>query len=238
QLFEQCRRAGRLVLLCDGLDQASPNAIEGLKTLCLATDFANCPIVIGGRPYALQRDWSTLFDKPEWLFVRREPLIKKQQQAFLGIKRYQAIPEQAHPLLEVPRVLYYIGTKIAEAELPNLKSASHVYLRAIDYMIREGMSKGKEAARRLGVKGSTPDRPRQSSIDDAWTILGAIAWQMTTTLVRDPTAGTTESGSRLVQISTRFPQGRNSANSRTSWRSATSHGRRVSCRKTSRPWPR
>ncbi|MFM8581214.1 MAG: hypothetical protein ACKOFW_06885, partial [Planctomycetaceae bacterium] len=114
QLFEQCRRAGRLVLLCDGLDQASPNAIEGLKTLCLATDFANCPIVIGGRPYALQRDWSTLFDKPEWLFVRREPLIKKQQQAFLGIKRYQAIPEQAHPLLEVPRVLYYIGTKIAE----------------------------------------------------------------------------------------------------------------------------
>jgi formylglycine-generating enzyme required for sulfatase activity len=198
QLYEQCRRAGRLVLLCDGLDQASPAAIEGLKTLCLATDFANCPVVIGGRPYALQRHWSVLFDSQEWLFIRRERLTKEQQKAFLGIKRYEAIPEQAYLLLEVPRVLYYIGTKIAEAELPRLKSASHVYLRAIDYMIREGMSKGAEAARRLGVTGSTPDKPRQRSIDDAWTILGAIAWQMTTTLVRDSTAGSDASRSPLV----------------------------------------
>jgi formylglycine-generating enzyme required for sulfatase activity len=207
QLFEQCRRAGRLVLLCDGLDQASPAAIEGLKTLCLATDFANCPVVIGGRPYALQRHWTVLFDSQEWLFIRRERLTKEQQEAFLGIKRYEAIPKQARLLLEVPRVLYYIGTKIAEAELPSLKSASHVYLRAIDYMIREGMSKGAEAARRLGVTGSTPDKPRQRSIDDAWTILGAIAWQMTTTLVRDSTAGPDASRSPLVPNFDKIPPG-------------------------------
>jgi hypothetical protein len=208
QLFEQCRRAGRLVLLCDGLDQASPAAIEGLKTLCLATDFANCPVVIGGRPYALQRHWTVLFDSQEWLFIRRERLTKEQQEAFLGIKRYEAIPEQAYLLLEVPRVLYYIGTKIAEAELPRLKSASHVYLRAIDYMIREGMSKGAPAARRLGVEGhATPDAPYEDSIDDAWTLLGAIAWEMTSQLVPESSDSSRSTSGRMVPNFDKVPAG-------------------------------
>ena len=208
QLFEQCRRAGRLVLLCDGLDQASPAAIEGLKTLCLATDFANCPVVIGGRPYALQRHWTVLFDSQEWLFIRRERLTKEQQEAFLGIKRYEAIPEQAYLLLEVPRVLYYIGTKIAEAELTSLKSASHVYLRAIDYMIREGMSKGAPAARSLGLEGvAIPSEPYEESIDDAWTLLGAIAWEMTSQLVPESSDSSRSTSGRMVPNFDKVPAG-------------------------------
>ncbi|MEM7476658.1 MAG: hypothetical protein AAF483_16850, partial [Planctomycetota bacterium] len=81
-LVRRQRRAGRIILLIDGLDQ-----LGDCETLAAITDspmWEHCHMVIAGRPFALQRDWHALFSDARWRFVRVEELTLEQQRFYLG----------------------------------------------------------------------------------------------------------------------------------------------------------
>jgi hypothetical protein len=81
------------VLLLDALDQAPPDgsAVAALRRLLVNPDWKGCRIIVSGRPHALQRYWSELFDasvEPGWRFVQLDEFDERQQRAFLGDSRY------------------------------------------------------------------------------------------------------------------------------------------------------
>ena len=208
QGVDESRRRGRLALLFDGLDQ-TPAAIPNLQRVLDSPHFANCRVFVAGRPYSIQRHWSELFERPDWLFVRVEEFSVPQQQEYLGTtadnrSRWELLPEEARQILGTPRVLNYVRT-IADAELPRLRTAADVYVRAVEVLLREGMANSPEA-RLLGWKTATPPAkvdPR--NLTEGWKLLGAIACEMTlqTIEVRDA-----EGVLRRVPNFDRIPAGR------------------------------
>jgi len=184
QLYELSRRQGRLVLLVDGLDQTVPSAVQVLAQLLAHHDLRNCSVVLAGRPYSLQSHWSELFKDKNWRFARRAELTPEQQQSVLGKERWEKVPPEARELLQTPRVLYYVATKISDQQLPQLKTACHVYLRAIDHMLREALRLGKPETRRLGWSSPNPPESYDPvNVWEAWKLLGAMACEMTFQLV-------------------------------------------------------
>jgi formylglycine-generating enzyme required for sulfatase activity len=199
QSLDQSRRRGRLVLLFDGLDQV-PAAVTNLQQVLQSPFYAKCRMVVAGRPYSIQRHWKDLFAQEDWLFVRVEEFNEPQQQTYLGdtakpggapgeqTSRWELVPEDGRRLLSTPRVLQYVRS-IPDAELPQLRTAADVYLRAIDVLLREGIQ-GSPKALLLGW----PEKERVISatvhgcnLDEGWKLLGAIAFEMTaqTIEVRD-----------------------------------------------------
>ncbi|MFN7769051.1 MAG: NACHT domain-containing protein, partial [Planctomycetaceae bacterium] len=209
QCLEQSRRRGRLALLFDGLDQ-TPGAIVNLSRVLQSPYYADCRVFVAGRPYSLQRHWNELFEQRDWLFVRVEEFSVPQQRAYLGTtaenaSRWTMLPEDARQILGTPRVLQYVRT-IADAELPRLRTAADVYVRAVDELLRQGMAKSSDA-RLLGWKtNQAPAQVDPQNLSEGWKLLGAIAMEMTTQqiVVADPKAAP---GTRRVPNFDRVPAG-------------------------------
>jgi formylglycine-generating enzyme required for sulfatase activity len=197
QDLDQARRRGRSVLLFDGLDQC-PAAVANLARVLQSPLWAQCRVFVAGRPYSLQRHWQELFDTDDWLFVRVEEFDDSQQRRYLGNTtgpvgtsrepeaRWDLLPEDSRQILGTPRVLQYVRS-IPDAELPRLRTAADVYLRAIEVLLREGMARSDDA-RLLGWETSTPPaKVDRQNLTEAWKLLGAIACEMTmqTIVVRD-----------------------------------------------------
>jgi len=167
-------------------------------------------VFVAGRHYSIHRHWSQLFERPDWLFVRVEEFSVPQQQAYLGTtaenrSRWDLVPEEARQILGTPRVLKYVRT-IADAELPQLRTAADVYVRAVEVLLREGMAKSPDA-RLLGWKtNQSPPQVDPQNLSEGWKLLGAIAMEMTTQQIEvaDPKAAP---GTRRVPNFDRVPAG-------------------------------
>jgi formylglycine-generating enzyme required for sulfatase activity len=192
------RREGRLVLLLDALDQAPPDgsAVDELRRLLADPDWKQCRIVVSGRPHALQRYWSELFDpavERGWRFVQVDEFDERQQRIFLGDERYESIPAEARDILATPRVLEYLRD-LPDGELAEIRTAGDAYWHSINHLLKTGL-KGSVAARRIGlVPGESPDeKVAHRSYQRALQLLGAIAFAMTATRVhRNPGGDGTE----------------------------------------------
>jgi formylglycine-generating enzyme required for sulfatase activity len=197
QILQRLRDEGRLVLLLDALDQAPAEsfAIETFCELLRDPAWQGCRFILSGRPYAIQRHWTRLFDTGlgfGWRFVQVDTFDPGQQRRFLGRdedgkSRYDRVPAVAREILGAPRVLEYLR-KLPGGELGSIETASDIYWRAINHMLREGM-KNSPPARRLGLAGGEPPPPKvqQRSLFAARRLLGAMAFEMPSTpLVRPP----------------------------------------------------
>lgn len=199
--LEYLRGQGRLTLLLDALDQAPPDgsAVRALRRLLQNPDWKGCRIIVSGRPYALQRHWSELFDasiEPGWRFLQLDEFDEAQQRTFLGDARYHLIPAEAREILSTPRVLEYLR-ELPDVDLPQIGTAGDVYLHAVNHLLKLGM-KGSVDAKWIGLgTGEVPGLTvAQRSLDRAFELLAAIAFRMTAT--RIPGVGKNDGADGLV----------------------------------------
>lgn len=204
RLLNDLRREGNLVLLLDALDQSpgDGSAIEVVIELLRDPDWQRCRIVVGGRPYALQRYWERLFAVGlgfGWRFVQVEEFDEKQQRNFLGKNdagndRFDLVPAEAREILSTPRVLEYLRG-LPDRELAHVQTAADVYWRSIQHLLRGGM-RNSESARQIGLAAGEPipSELQARSIRRANELLAAIAIEMTSTLLasRNPETGQLE----------------------------------------------
>ncbi len=188
QLLEQRLRRGQLILVIDGLDQVGAgDSILRLQELLADPSWRRCRLFLSGRPHALHRNWDTLFAEanPEWSFVRFREFTPEQQKGFLGEDVYDRIPEEARGILSVPRVLQYIRKNLTDEDLKTLRTPSDVYFKSIRHMVEQGLCPGSDA-RRFGRPPEAPVPGMADEVDDkgVMELLSAIAFQMTSTLVR------------------------------------------------------
>jgi len=201
QVLEHLRREGRLVLLLDALDQAPADGsgADFLKQLLQDPRWQRCRIIVSGRPHALQRHWAGLFAVEHgfgWRFVQVDEFDETQQRTFLGQDgsggdRYELIPAEAREILSTPRVLDYLRA-LPDGDLKRIQTAGDVYWLSVQHLLTEGM-RNSERARQIGLTASetTPTNVQARSLIRARQLLGAIAFEMTSTLVvrRDPDSG-------------------------------------------------
>jgi hypothetical protein len=194
RIVEQARDRGFLTLLFDSLDQAPSDgaAVTTLAAMLEDHAWSRCRIVISGRPHALQRHWDSLFSRKEvgWRFLLVNEFTEDQQRDYLETRteatnRFESVPYGARDVLAAPRVLEYLR-KLPTSEFATIRTASDVYWRSIRHILIEGM-KSSEAARRIGVVPGErpPDKPPRRAERQLFRLLGAIAFEMTTTLVPD-----------------------------------------------------
>jgi hypothetical protein len=201
EMLDRLRAEGRVVLLVDALDQAPPDgsAVRALRAILEDPDWKACRIVVSGRPYALQRHWREVFDGQHgfgWRFLQLDEFDERQQRQFLGSDRFDLIPREARDILGTPRVLEYLRA-LSDEELKQIKTTGDVYWHSINHLLKLGM-KNSEKARQLGLAAGEPPPPdvQARSVARARKLLGAIAFQMTATLVRR--TGATEDSAEMV----------------------------------------
>ncbi len=123
RILEKCRASGRLVLLFDSIDQATPNGLAVVSGILSDPAWGGCPVIITGRPHAIWQHWDRLIrsDVRKWDFVRVEPLAEEQRHLLLGPdgvdqaerlrlgeERYEQLPESGRQLMENPRNIEYV----------------------------------------------------------------------------------------------------------------------------------
>ncbi|MGB7326596.1 MAG: SUMF1/EgtB/PvdO family nonheme iron enzyme [Rubripirellula sp.] len=168
RLILERRKEGKIILLVDALDQVdlnSTSSLQRLKYLLADHRWSSCPIVLGSRPFALDRDWEELFVSdaaPGWDIVQIDEFTTKQQREYLGDVRYEYIPQGAKEILSVPRVLYYLRSTPDE-EFDKIRTPSDVYWLSTT---------------RLLVDGLRAQESQSLHPDAARLLLGAIAFQM------------------------------------------------------------
>lgn len=168
RLVRNRREAGAIVLLVDALDQvdlASTASLRSLRYLLADQGWKDCPIVLGSRPFALQRDWKSLFGDDRalgWAFLQVDEFNSAQQQRYLGVDRYQWIPPEAREILGVPRVLYYLRST-SDDDFREIERASDVYWLSTSRLLEEGLQ-SREA--------------HELSPDTARFLLSAVAFEM------------------------------------------------------------
>jgi hypothetical protein len=162
------RREGRLVLLIDALDQvdaANLACLQTLRHLLVDEHWKSCPIVLGSRPFAVERDWNLLFPDAAatgWQFLHVEEFNPDQQRRYLGTDRYDLVPVDAHPVLSIPRVLHYLFFA-DESDFQAIRTASDVYTLATSKLLEDG----------LRARGAEDLLPLQARL-----VLSAIAFEM------------------------------------------------------------
>ncbi|MBX7168078.1 MAG: formylglycine-generating enzyme family protein [Pirellulales bacterium] len=170
-------RRGKLVLLFDGLDQAGEAAVEVLRELLQAEPLnvagQECRIQIAGRPFAVAQHWDTLFEPTattpqhrRWVLGLLEDLDADQQRRLLGEDRYRLVPEEARPILGVPRVLRYLR-QVALADFERIRTPSDVFWESTRHMLAEASRKSSSASQSLRT-------------DQALALLAALAFEMLT----------------------------------------------------------
>jgi len=191
QTLEFLRDRGRLVLLLDGLDQASPEGrpVDVLRNLIGDVAWRACRIVVSGRPHALQRHWDDLFAGPDhhrWRFVQVDEFDESQQRQYLGRtaegrERFEMLPLEDREILGTPRVLAYLR-ELPDAQLSLIHTQADVYWRAINHLLLEGMN-GSREARQIGLLPGeqVPEKVQKRSLERAKYVLAAIAFAMTST---------------------------------------------------------
>lgn len=207
-MINRLKQRGRAVLLIDALDQAAdfdsedgPKPIAALERLL--ESWSNCPAVVGGRPYALQRHRQLFFDLQSmaWKFLCLAEFDEVQQRQYLGkvidpkdharqVDRITLISFEALSILSNPRVLEYV-VEIGSETLAELTTASDVYRRALWRLVQRGLNdaKGKELGKFKRETGEPPAR----QIRYAMSLLAAIAFEMTF-----PTEGGIPAGPRCA----------------------------------------
>lgn len=186
QLVERHRRTGRLVILCDALDQMTD--ADGLHELLSAEHWKQCHFVLAGRPYSLQRYWSSLFNLANWRFLRVEELVEDQQRRYLGRDRsgqwrYDSyIPEAtreslAKEILTVPRVMKFLH-RLPNEKLKTVRTSADVYYLSIYELIRGGMQESVDARRMNCDSENPPDNPQATAILKTFEMLAAVAFEM------------------------------------------------------------
>jgi formylglycine-generating enzyme required for sulfatase activity len=191
RMIERARRLGKLVLLIDGLDQASSESTL-LKQVVESQFWAECSFVLAGRQYAVGTRPKLFADglarEPDdpraWKFVRMEPLNADQITLYLDLGRegrpqYADIPPNIQPMLGTPRVLWYLR-ELAPDEYSTLSSGADLFERVLGKIIWHGLEQSREA-RLIGHTGTEeeiPEAPQASSQAEAWELLQTIAYAM------------------------------------------------------------
>ena len=196
------RTQGRITLLLDSIDQATPKGRSFLYAILKEGSLGNCPVVVSARPHAIFDEWKTLIGKKkdQWRFVRVEPLEEEQRKYLLnfdGIDRYGQLPPKGQELMAVPRNIEYVlrlrikpkkespsgeyrePSRVKQFTLPDLRTASHVFAGAANYMILRGFK--AEDARYLDnpkYPSPPPLRCGPRELKYAHDLLGALAYTM------------------------------------------------------------
>ena len=206
RLLRRLRDHGQIVLLFDELDQVSgpDGAIDALEALLKNPRWDKCPIVLAGRPFAMNRFRQTLFDPflHQWRFVSLDEFSVPEQRIMLGRTadgsqdRYGLIHEEAREILGVPRVLEYLRD-VDDALLRAIRTPSDVYWFAIRKLLARDMA-GSKLGRGIGrLTHESPDRVSVSSLDRAMKLLGALAFEMTCQPRRDEQGHTVPNFARV-----------------------------------------
>ena len=191
RLLDRLRRQGRLVLLFDAIDQTGGNegAIRTLAYLLGDTHWQKCRFVISGRPHALRRHWTVLFgaNGDGWRFLQLDEFTEPQQRLYLGKDdqgndRIDRIPEEAREILSVPRVLEYLQ-RLSDRELTEIRTPADVYWKAINRMIQGGLLADEARLLGLPVGSPVPRSVQRQSVQQAFKLLGAMAFEMVATRV-------------------------------------------------------
>ncbi len=182
RLIDRHLNRKRLMIVFDGLDQVGSAAV--LKLVIDDAAWKNCRFVVAGRPNAIQREWTELFEREDWTFLRLEEFDEDQQRKFLGRLengklRFDQINEGARKILGVPRVLMYLAMT-TEADLAGLKTAADILNSAVGKMIRDALGKSNDAT----TVNKTP-ASQTLRVADLRRLLSLIAYRMT--LSKDPT---------------------------------------------------
>lgn len=193
RLLTQLRADGHVVLLIDALDQAPPDgrSLGVLRALLEDLDWRQTRIVVSGRPYALQRHWAELFDTGRgfgWRFLQLVEFDEAEQLSFLGRERFDRVPKEARDVLSTPRVLEYLRS-LPDSDLGRIRTAGDVYWHSANHLLKEGM-RNSHQARLMGLAADepAPGAVQVRSLRRARKLLGGIAWQMASTLIRPATA--------------------------------------------------
>jgi hypothetical protein len=119
----KARQMGRITLLLDSIDQATPNGLKLLRSLVKSPHWTDCPMVVSARPHAVFKGWKWLIGDAvtRWRFVRVEPLAQAQSELLLGpdgvpqderraigAERYARLPEAGRHLMANPRHIDYV----------------------------------------------------------------------------------------------------------------------------------
>ena len=171
EVIERLLPSGRLVLLVDALDQtlSDTSAEPKLRMLArfLQLDGRQCPAVVAGRPYAIDRFWDTLFGKITWRFAQLSAFNDDEQRHYLGPQRYEHLGRLDVDILSVPRALETIRV-VPTVDLDDLGTAADVYCRAVDAMLEKAFN--ADLVRR--------DLTARLTIDDARRLLAMLAFEM------------------------------------------------------------
>ena len=144
-----CATSGQIVLLFDGLDQLSGGRSRPptpWNRCCRTRAGQRCPIVVAGRPYALEPvpPAAVRAVPGQWQFVSLDEFTPAEQRPMLGRTadgsrdRYELIHEEAREILGVPRVLEYLRN-LDDANLRPIRTPSDVYWFAIRNMLQGDM---------------------------------------------------------------------------------------------------
>ncbi len=118
RLLDRLRRAGRITLLIDGLDQvmSDEEMLEQIARLVQSPYWKACPIWVSGRPEAFRKEWIDMAGDCRWKVLRVEPFDAEQSGCFLRIETghdwFDAFPAESRTLLTVPRFLRLIASVI------------------------------------------------------------------------------------------------------------------------------
>ncbi|MFM7831433.1 MAG: hypothetical protein ACKPJD_06560, partial [Planctomycetaceae bacterium] len=138
-------RRGQLCLILDGLDQVGDAELDSVVTVLNSVECGRGRFILAGRPNVVTAERGRKLDLGGggWAWVHVQDLSRSQQVRYLGwlpdgSLRFAAISPEAHDLLVVPRVLYYLRDRLAE-DLRQLRTAAAVYAGALDYMLRDAL---------------------------------------------------------------------------------------------------
>jgi formylglycine-generating enzyme required for sulfatase activity len=168
RILERLIDAGRLTLLVDAIDQTSveENVERKLRELrdFIRYNAPQCRVVVAGRPYAVDRYWSSLFVPECWRFAQVAPFTEEEQRAYLGQERFGHLQRLQVEVLSVPRALETVR-RVDVGHLEQLRTASDVYWRATQEMLVKAFEN-----REVRREGFTIDRAR-------W-LLAVLAFEM------------------------------------------------------------
>ncbi len=150
--LSQAARRGELVLIFDGLDQASEDDWKPIFWLLESIEFKRCRFVLAGRSNKICSKWAALNEREYWTYLRVEDFETRQQIRYLGWLppipggdpeipqgdrvRYNAINRDARRILNVPRVLSYLRER---DDFSTIRSACDVYDYAVTNLIEDGL---------------------------------------------------------------------------------------------------
>ncbi|MGV2338115.1 MAG UNVERIFIED_CONTAM: NACHT domain-containing protein [Planctomycetaceae bacterium] len=181
------RASGRILLLLDAADQIRQK--QTLKELLTHHLWTACPMVVSARPEVVHSDADTFLSSAGFHYVRPMELTDEQVARYIGPRRYGQLEnlEDARDILRNPRVAYYLGYRILESQLSQLRSASDVFESAASHLLSEGLK--NHGAWRLGlateneelievsVSSAGPPVKQDFQIELAHKLLSAIAFE-------------------------------------------------------------